>query len=725
MSSFGRRVLQNPSVASLLDLERQENQSKSFAELDSLVTDVTIRSLQGERILTMRQNKVYENAIAIEGLNAGQRELLESTFGLAEQQAKGAWFVPDKVTLPGGIANFPFYLAGGYRFPHSISSLEQGKVILKSSADAVFLWAVLCPLFDELLYPFELRAQLAGTLPRREEQAAWKQVSLFLNDLGFTPVEELAALRGGWKAVDSQLLAKRTLLESLSRTADDFLGARCRLRAVLPLVEQYYQKAKSDGRAKRKQVLTKPFQKALSGFFRGDWLGLLKYLGEEPHSDEQIVTALPQIPLRVGGVSRAEEIAAKQGISTEEVKRIAAVLWQESAGASPVEARVHTLKRFWQFFDDIHGRQESGMRPLWGLVEEIGSTAFDDDFESPYQAGLYRALLPNDLRHEIESLWGNVMLPKWPDRIVTEPFPYRLMAETFGTALFFWQSCSLTAWFICEGPYSRTDLAGLAHHQRRELHNLKEMQTPVDETLFEDLTKAEHRLGPEEPITRESSTVGVGFDTPTMSISTGSRRKGFEILRDIIDHHRRDWANHYLDYYLRLRWESEIRDAAKAFNLKMLEKEGKPPTLKQFARSAALVTNHWFKGDVSGFYRAIGEKAPVQPAPSSLMPADKFGFVRRVLERLPSRQFELDEGRMLDERTQDRYRKEIASLAIIYIQLNEALGHAPEMKEMGEKFAYRSKVLDEDESEAWRIFSNAVQAAFVECEEPRSDAHPK
>ena len=42
----------------------------------------------------------------------------------------------------------------------------------------------------------------------------------------------------------------------------------------------------------------------------------------------------------------------------------------------------------------------------------------------------------------------------------------------------------------------------------------------------------------------------------------GSRRSGFERLRDIITKYRRSWVDLHLETYLRARWEGEIRDAA-------------------------------------------------------------------------------------------------------------------------------------------------------------------
>ena len=135
------------------------------------------------------------------------------------------------------------------------------------------------------------------------------------------------------------------------------------------------------------------------------------------------------------------------------------------------------------------------------------------------------------------------------------------------------------------------------------------------------------------------------------------------------------------------------------------------------AKSAALPTNHWFQGNVSGLYRTIGEKSPVEPIQSILMPRDKAAFVLRVLDKLPSLQFQMYEGRISDDTAQDYYRKELAELAIRYVQLEEALGRPPEMREIGDKFLYRSKVLSADEGEAWRIYSEAVLSASMTKED--------
>jgi hypothetical protein len=387
--TFGQKSLSANSIADLLHLEHQEGKGDRFALLDSLTSDTLIRALRGDRIVTMTQNEVYENSIAINALSKQQRDFLSEAFTLENQHSKGAWFVPEKMSLLGGSANFPFYLTKGSRFPNSLASLERGKVLFKSSPDAIFLWSVLMPMFERLLLPFELRSRLLGSQSDEEETDAWHMVDTFFDGLGFSNLPQLDALRRQYKTFPdaaAQIKAKQDFLRALSKAADSSIGTRYRLCALAPLVAQYYKKAKA-GRVKRKQALTKPFHSTLSGFFQGDWLALLDYLGEQPHPDEQIVTALPKTPLKVGGISRAAEIAASQGIPQEEVQRIAAALWQESGGASPVESRITALKKFWQVFDDVHARQESGMKPLWGLVEDVGSIAFERNSESPYQPG--------------------------------------------------------------------------------------------------------------------------------------------------------------------------------------------------------------------------------------------------------------------------------------------------------------------------------------------------
>ena len=136
--------------------------------------------------------------------------------------------------------------------------------------------------------------------------------------------------------------------------------------------------------------------------------------------------------------------------------------------------------------------------------------------------------------------------------IVTEIAPHALMAETFGVALKFWHGAPLTVWFVSEGPYSRTDMAGLRTYFDDVLVQLGRAGYPVDPALFAELIKEEQLLGREEAFNRDSDSVEIAPGvTISIPMSLGSRRSGFEGLRDILTRYRRSWAERNLDAYLR------------------------------------------------------------------------------------------------------------------------------------------------------------------------------
>ena len=724
IESFGRKANRTQSISTLFDLEQAEERCKRFTELDSFIGELLVYSLRGQRLATMTQEKLGANTVTIHGLSAERQAFMDRTFRLEHQQSRGAWFLPTEASLKVGVMNLPWAFQKHCRFASSIVWEERGKISLTSSADVVLVWAVLEPLFQVLFLPFELRGRLAGTQSREEQLQSWEIIDTLLGVLGFEVSQELAIMRygGGWHKLgaDAQLEAKKNLLEALACQVEPTMSSRYRAYRIQTLVKHYYKKAKKDGCVKRKQALTKPLARTLSGFFGGDWLAFLDYIGERPHPDEQIVTALPDIRLHVADRSRAMEVAAQTGIPVKEVERMLAAYWQQDSGASPVEQRAALLEKYWSVFDEIHTRQAVGMAPLWGLLEDYRSLNLNTTISTPYQPGLYRQLLPKDMVVEIERLWGTIMLPRWPERIVSEPFPHALMAETLGPALKFWHGCALTAWFLCEGPYSRTDMSGLSNYYRKELAALESLHTPINSQLFDELEKAESCLEPPQPIYHNSTTTsemtnGISF---TLSTSIGSRRAGFEKLRDIITHYRRSWTREYFSPYLRVRWESDIREAGRAYNV-LLHEKGKAPTLKQFAKSAATATNYWFGGDVSGLYGAIREKSPIQPCYLPVMPSDKVSFAKSLLDTLRSNCSNLKEEVEIQGEPQDETQamlmrsklEHLTELSLWYMQLQEVIGRSPELKEFGvAKFEYHSQALSNDVHEAWCIYSEAIQA---------------
>jgi hypothetical protein len=717
---FGRRASTLPDSGSLIELEAREGKTALFADADALVGDVAVRALRGEPT-------VNAEPVSIVGLERRLEGVLDDLFAVAKQHSRGAWFLPEEASLKVGLVNLPSTFARHPRFATGLAWEERARVLLADSPTAVLLWAVLEPLFQQLFVPFELRGRLAGKKSREDQLTAWASMDAIVSALGFDVESELAIMRygGGWGRLRAaeQLEAKQRLLAAFAGQANEQLAARYRAHRLQALMARYYSKAK-DGQARRKQVLTRPLEKTLAGFFGGDWLRLLQYLEETPHPEEEIAAAIPETKLFLGSTKSPAAVAAQMGVPTAEVERALSTYWatagSRAAGStSPVEERVGALKMFWPHFDEIHSRQTPGMRSLWGLVEEGRHVQIRWDGPDVYNPRLYGRLLPSELVGEIERLWASTMLPRWPDRIVSEISPHGLMAETFGAALRFWQGSALTAWFVCEGPMSRTDMAGLANYHQDTLAELEGLDCPIDAALFGELREAETRLGPPEPLEDEESSVEVAPGIRVeMSMSTGFRRSGFERLRDIITRHRRAWADRYLDAYLRARWESEIREAARLHSQAIANK-GKPPTPKQFARHAVTATNHWFGGDLSAFYAAIGEKSAVHPVPVSLMPADRMGFARRVFEHLGGRPFERqvlvssrEEGRAQAEE-QDKHTKLVwlAEESPRFIQLEEALGRTPQMKEFGTSgFEYRSAVLSQDPEQAWGQYAAVVKA---------------
>lgn len=714
----------------MVALERDAGKAGAFADLDDLLGEVLVRALSGARIASVQRDR-RADAVSIDGLDQAREHMLTERFLLTNQHARGAWFVPEQASLKVGLLSLPATFAAQPRFASGLVWDERARVDLTQSAPGIFIWSVLEPFFQQLYTPLELRGRLVGTKSREEQLAAWTSVDELVSALEMDLSDELAVMRygGGWGRLWSaeQLEAKQRLLAALADRAAPGLASLYRAHRIRPLVARYYEKAK-DGRALRKQVLTRALERTLSGFFGGDWLSFLDYLGEQPHPDEQIAVAIPETKLFVGGTKTAAAIAAEKGLPAAEVERMLASYWDTGGerpadATSPVEERVRVLSTYWRVFDEIHARQASGMRSLWGLVEGAGGIHIGWEGPDWYHPRLYRELLPANLIEDIERLWGSIMLPRWPDRIVSEISPHALMMQTFGAALKFWHGCALTVWFLTEGPASRTNMAGLPRYQQDAIAEMQRLGCPIDPALFAELTEAEAQLGPSQPIKDESSAMEVA---PGISIeistSSGSRRPGFARLRDVITRHRRAWALQYLDSYLHARWEMEFREAAR-LHAQAIAERGKPPTAKQFARHAAVPTNHWLGGDIAALYAAVGEKSPIHSRRVTLMPPDRRGFALLMFERLGGRPFEPQpllarrDELAAQAAEQDKQAKLgwLAAESLRLIQLEEAIGRPPELKEFGApSFEYRSTVLADDPLEAWQHYVTAARGALAE-----------
>jgi hypothetical protein len=724
-STFGAAIAK-ATPAELLAAEATTDRGDRFAELDNFIATLLQRAFAGHRLLdvTYGNRGTRTETVAITGLTAAHRAFLDDGYRLDRQEARGAWYLPQEATLKVGLCNLPAHFATQPRFAVAAARDEAVKVSLRTCPDALAVWALLIPVFSDLLAPIDVRTATGQAKPADQQRQAWTAIDATYAALGLNLEAELRTLRygGGWGRLRlaDQVLAMQALIAALARQVSVDTARRWRARTTLDLVAGYYRKARS-GPPLARSVLTAAYRQRLSGVFAGDWLAFLSYLGEPPNPAEKIATALPEPRLYVTTSSETAAVAAEHGLPTDEVERMLAAYLGQTAGSSPVEERVAAMRRWWGEFDALHARQRPGMAPLWGLVDEGLVTLDDERAPAPY---LYRQLLSPELTAEIDRLWDGVTLARWPERIVSEFHPHQQMAEAFGPAVELWNEIALTCWFVCEGPMSRTTLGALGKYHHRQVVALDEMGFPIDRAIFRELEHAENRLSPpeqaweDEEVWQLEPEVGV-----TISMGGTQRREGFELLRDVVTRHRRAWAARHLDGYLHHRWDSELRQVSHEYS-RRLAAAGKPPTLRQFASIAAPAANHWFGGDLAALYAALGEQSPGRPARIDLLPGDPLVFVRAVYAAIGGGPPLPPEAAWQDhEAYQHQWElRGLASEALRYLQLQEALDRPPTPKEFGAE-RFRWDQLGGSEA-GWARYETAIQTSRSAPASPKPPHQP-
>jgi hypothetical protein len=668
-----------------LRLECESARNARFEEIDQLAANVISAALAGHKVAAVvpgQRGAKNSDTLTLSTLSVRERSVAAEAYTLSTQQQRGAWYLPEQASLKAGTLNLPAYLRHHPWHALTVAAEDTARVHLGSSPDALMAWSLFIPLLDDLMAPITVRST-GSSKPGPEQEESWAMIFRLYADLGIaiTPQIEVFAHGKGWHRLDraGQMRARLALLEELRRIDPSQLASRFRAARMRALTSAVMKKARH-GTPLAHKVLTKAFQPTLSAYFGGDWLACLDYLEMPPNPGEEIVTALPETKLFVGGAAKAETVAAQQGMDVSDVEAMLAAFLGQGSSVSPVEQRIDALTRWWSQFDVVHARQTPGMHPLWGLVEDA-PYAIRAGFGPDRQ--LYRRLLSPDVVEEVDRLWDGVILPRWPETIVSEPYPHHLMAETLGPAVSFWHGVALTAWFVCEGPTSRTTLPGLRAYYRRHLTELEQAGTPVHPSLFDELEHAERYLGPPQPVyshRQEGTAHGVHM---SMGMVIGEHRAGFEMVRDVITRHRQGWSHRYLAEYLRHRWRSELTDVAYELN-KSVAARGKLPTFKQFARFAAKTANHWFNGDLASLYAAIGENAPATSRRVDLLLGSAHDFVDAVYVALGAPPYEeamRNPGSPLADVC--RQKAKLANAGVSYLQIAEALGRAPEMKEFG------------------------------------------
>ncbi|HWC15051.1 MAG TPA: hypothetical protein VG929_10740 [Actinomycetota bacterium] len=617
----------------------------------------------------------------------------------------------EEATLRIGLTNLGYAFREFGRFPGEVlwGRGSRAKLSLHETP-ALLTWALLEPLFLLLSIPFELRGPKLGQKSSTDDQKSWRKFEVFRDAVTLDIDMQIGALRDSrWHELgaDEQLNKKLHLIEAMTDAAQPGVAARFRSFRLRPLLERYYKKADTEGRALRKSALTNALEPTLSAYFQGDWLSFLRYIGENPHPAEEILTSLPEAKLYVAAPSRVDEVAAAHGVSPSEIEKMLAAFWNQESATSPLHRRVDALREFWKEFDRLHSLQKPGDRSLWGLVDERYFTFSEAFGESP-RPGLYRDLMPPSLVQTIDELWGTCVLPRFPDRIVGEAFPHAVMADAFGPALHLWQEVGLTTWFFSEGPYSRTDLAGLGARCADDVAALEKLGTPVPRELFEELKNLQRSMPEPEMEYEEISSQEVAGISLTFSMGgRGVRRGGFEKSREIVSRYRKEWAEAHLETYLTTRWQTELRETARSYAL-MREDKGKTPTAKQFAKHATGPANHWFGGELSQLYAAMGEKSPVAPLNEGWFPDDRLVFAWSVYVALGGPPF----GKQPSGDRSSIDKSKLALKSFDYLQLEQALGRQPTLKDFTvSRFQWDSKILSDDIEVAWEMYVKGIQLA--------------
>lgn len=698
------------SPGAALALEAAAGQQERFADLDALVGRLLSLALSGHPLVRVTPGRAQTSDSAeITVLASQERAWWGEAFGVQEQQRRGAWFVPQKMSLKAGAVNLPSLLRAHPAYAMTMAGDDTARLNVVEGADAVLLWALLVPLFETLLEPVRVRAAgPAGT--REEQQQLWSSLEDRYRSLGIgSSALEVFRFGGGWHLLDrdGQQQARLRLLDALAAVDPVQLAARHRMLMLQRLMGTFAKKART-GTALARRVLTRALQPVVSGYFAGDWLAVLDYLHAPPHPDEEVITALPKPRLYVGLSSQAADTAAEAGIPETELHAMLAAFLGGETSLSPVEERSAALRDWWAAFDHAHAVQKPGMVPLWGLVDqELMSVSRTVQGFTPQ---LYAHLLPAETLEKVSRLWKTVTLLRHAGSIVSNPRPHLTMAEALGPAAEFWHGVGLTAWFCCEGPTSRTTLSGIERYYQQPLAALQEAGYPVAPSFFKELRTAEQQLGPEEEITdSQDSTVETDYGTLTITtgMGRGTRRDGFEQARDLITRHRRQWTKDHLGAYLEHRWRCELEEVAHQHH-RYVAAKGRPPTLIQFSRFATEAANRWTGGDLGALYTAIGEPAPSQQArPVRLLRGDGYDFARRVYQELGGEPVVQDTWVHKPEEARRQWQLDrLATESLRYLQLQEALGQPPTAKQFG---AHRlAWPWPGEENEGWPILQRVL-----------------
>lgn len=696
----------------MIALESSREQANTFRRFDTIFAVLIKRALAGERICRAVESKSRRpTGIEMMGLTPDDATFIETRFGYDAQRSRGAWYLKPDARLDLGLVNVGAHLAAYPRVFWTAVLDETVKASLVSSSGAVVVWSWLETVFRRLAAPLYLRGSGLGELSREEQQSEWVTAESELVSIGCDPVDALGPLRygAGWGRLDvsEQLAAKQRYVAYLHERITPTSVSRLRALVTRPLVERYYEKAKADGSVLRRIAVTKALEPILSGVFGGDWLAFLTYVEERPHPKEQIATELPKPILRAGALSSPP---------SHQAQPIQAVDQAAPVAPPTIAHKLGFLRRYWDRFDQLHAQHKHGMNQLTGLIP----SRFLLLDAAPADARTGSDAFPKDFVDPVTSLWGTMVVSRWPDVIVSEPFPAARMAEAFGPALELWDRVSAACWKASEWSEENA-LSELPQRLADHVRQLSDLGCSFDTAIFDELREVERHLGTPQPKTSGSentNSIGYGVSV-TISLIVGSWRPGFERLRDVVTKHRREWAENNLTKYLDQRWTSDLRAAVTEFYRHQADR-GKTPTVKQFIGRPVVsrALNAWLGGEIDALYALTGIAGSQPQQKRLLLPVDRKAFARAVIRRLGRPELRYDQyGAPIDRTDYDKASEvdDLGQHSLGFVQLLEIHGREPTSSEFGDAQILRaSAVLGITPEQLWTRYVSAVQRALAE-----------
>jgi hypothetical protein len=148
--TFGLELRSIASIEDGLALEATTDRGRQFLSVDSLLKELLESALQGVRVAKLIRDDVRGAQVSILILKESSQDLLNEMFAVHRQQSRGAWYLPDSVSLKLGLANLVAHFQAQPRFALGIVSEERASVALSTSPDVLCLWALVERFFDLL-----------------------------------------------------------------------------------------------------------------------------------------------------------------------------------------------------------------------------------------------------------------------------------------------------------------------------------------------------------------------------------------------------------------------------------------------------------------------------------------------------------------------------------------------------------------------------------------------